>query len=97
MISHAWPVQFQPLLSGLADATLDAIAGSSTSICRISTSKELNLFEVHARHGQVCFTLPRGQAVIGRMNPLLGLGAPADSSRHGRARISFHEVSPLSP
>jgi hypothetical protein len=97
MISHAWPVQFQPLLSGLAERD----ARHNCWFVDLDLSdlhiKELNLFEVHARHGQVCFTLPQGQAVIGRMNPLLGLGAPADSSWHGRARISFHEVSPLSP
>ena len=77
MISHAWPVQFQPLLSGLAERDTRHNCWFVDLDLSDLHIKELNLFEVHARHGQVCFTLPQGQAVIGRMNPLLGLGAPA--------------------
>jgi hypothetical protein len=97
MISHAWPVQFQPLLSGLVERIGQANCWFADVDLSNAQIKDLNLFFASSRHGQVCFTLPDGQSVIGRMNPLLGLGSPADPSRHhGRARISFHEVGPLS-
>ena len=98
MISHAWPIQFQPLLRGLVEREGQAHCWFVDLDLSDVQIKELNVFEGSARHGQVCFTLPNGQAVIGKMNSLLGLGSPADSARyHGRVRISFHEVGRLSP
>src|SRR5829696_7706230 len=97
MTSHAWPVQFQPLLSGLAQRVGQANCWFVDVDLSDMEIKDLNVFCASSRHGQVCFTLPGGQSVISRMNPLRRLGSPADPSRHhGRARISFDEVGPLS-
>jgi hypothetical protein len=94
MISHAWPLHLEPLLAGLAKRAGQADCWFVDVDLSDLHIKELNLFGASVRHGQACFALPTGQPVTGRMNPLLGLGSPADpSGHHGRVRISFHGVT----
>jgi len=94
MISHVWPLQYQPLLSGLVEREGQANCWFVDVDLSDVQIKELNVFEGSSRHGQVCFTLPNGQAVIGKMNSLLGLGSPADPARHTDVFASAFTSSP---
>jgi hypothetical protein len=97
-LANSWPLALEPLLAGLerrADRASCWFADVDVSEAQLS---QLHLFEVAARHRGVCFHAPQEpEVLVGEMNPLIGLGAPTDPSRHAaRVRISFYNACPAS-
>jgi hypothetical protein len=91
-----WPAEFCYLLKGAEVA----VGHEGKRYCRIDadvdseTLLHIHEFESRVRHRQVRLR-PEGdgECVVGEMNPLIGLGAPADPTRHiGKVRISFHDL-----
>jgi hypothetical protein len=89
-----WPATLDHLLKE-AQMTL-----GSQPYCRIDVDVDretlllIQEFEVHVRHRPVWLkSASAARTVVGEMNELIGLGAPADPKRHiGKVRISFNNL-----
>jgi hypothetical protein len=91
-----WPPELRYLLEGVQVA----VGQEGKRYCRVDvdvdseTLLHIHEFESRVRHRQVRLR-PQGdtECVVGEMNPLIGLGAPDDPTRHiGKVRISFHDL-----
>jgi hypothetical protein len=93
--THPWPAEFAELLAGLhPNPDQPGCYGVEVDVSA-EQLKGLALFEAAVRHRCVRLAKPGdSRALVGEMNPLVGLGAPADPRRHdARIRISFHDVA----
>ena len=91
-----WPTKLRHLLEGARIAANP----EGRRYCRIDVDVDdetlllIHEFEARVRHRQVRLR-PHSdtECVVGEMNPVIGLGAPADPTRHiGKVRISFHDI-----
>jgi hypothetical protein len=94
--THPWPAEFAELLSDLHPNPDQPGCYAVEVDVSAEQLKGLALLEATARHRGVRLMQPgQSRALVGEMNPLVGLGAPADPAHHvARVRISFHDVAP---
>jgi hypothetical protein len=93
-------VEWPPHLGALLNRAEVVRSRDDCCFCRIDLDVDsetlllLNEFEAHARQHRVRLRLSDGaRCYVGEMNPLVGLGAPADRHRHvAQVRISFHDL-----
>lgn len=95
-LAFDWPAR----LHHLREDALVALGRADKSFCRIDADVDpetllfLNEFEAHARQRKVRLRRTgNDDCLVGEMNPLIGLGAASDPTRHvGKVRISFHDL-----
>ncbi|RDI60694.1 hypothetical protein [Microvirga subterranea] len=99
-LTQAPIVEWPPELRHLLDGASIAANAEGRRYCRLDVDVDdetlllIHEFEARVRHRQVRLR-PHSETecVVGEMNPVIGLGAPADPTRHiGRIRISFHDI-----
>ena len=90
---HNWPAELRAFLADLKrNPDLDDCFWADLELNPQEVA-DLSLFEVAARNGKVRFKAPDGTALVGCMNPLLGLGRSARCEHCAKVRVSFHAVS----
>ena len=90
---HNWPAELQDFLRDLKrNPDLDDCFWVDLELSPREVA-DLSLFEVAARNGKVRFRTADGTALVGCMNPLLGLGGSARCNECAKVRVSFHGVS----